>query len=94
MVLGYDLSNQTEVNYYLDNFNFSSPSLINVDITNIDSSEELTSYSGYQLVWNDEFNYEGAPSDQKWHLQYIPIIEGGWANDENNIIPQGEKTLL
>ena len=82
MVLGYDLSNQTEVNYYLDNFNFSSPSLINVDLTNIDSSEELTSYSGYQLVWNDEFNYEGAPSDQKWHLQYIPIIEGGWANDE------------
>ena len=53
MVLGYDLSNQTEVNYYLDNFNFSSPSLINVDVTNIDSSEELTAYSGYQIVWND-----------------------------------------
>ena len=82
MVLGYDLSNQTEVNYYLDNFNFSSPSLINVDLNNIDSSEELTAYSGYQIVWNDEFNYEGAPSDQKWHLQYIPIIEGGWANGE------------
>ena len=82
MVLGYDLSNQTEVNYYLDNFNFSSPSLINVDVTNIDSSEELTAYSGYQIVWNDEFNYEGAPSDEKWHLQYIPIDQGGWANNE------------
>ena len=82
MVLGHDLSNQTEVNYYLDNFNFSPPLTITADPVNIDSSEESTIYSGYQLVWNDEFNYEGAPSDEKWHLQYIPIIDGGWANDE------------
>ena len=82
MILGHDLSNQTEVNYYLDNFNFSPPLTITADPANIDSSEESTIYSGYQLVWNDEFNYEGAPSDEKWHLQYIPIIDGGWANDE------------
>ena len=82
MILGHDLSNQTEVNYYLDNFNFSPPLTITADPVNIDSSEELTAYSGYQLVWNDEFNYEGAPLDEKWHLQYIPIIDGGWANNE------------
>ena len=82
MILGHDLSNQTEVNYYLDNFNFSPPLTITADPVNIDSSEESTIYSGYQLVWNDEFNYEGAPSDEKWHLQYIPIIDGGWANNE------------
>ena len=82
MVLGHDLSNQTEVNYYLDNFNFSPLLTISADPVNIDSSEESTIYSGYQLVWNDEFNYEGAPSDEKWHLQYIPIIDGGWANNE------------
>ena len=82
MILGHDLSNQTEVNYYLDNFNFSPPLTITADPVNIDSSEEPNIYSGYQLVWNDEFNYEGAPSDEKWHLQYIPIIDGGWANDE------------
>ena len=82
MILGHDISNQTEVNYYLDNFNFSPPLTITADPVNIDSSEESTIYSGYQLVWNDEFNYEGAPSDEKWHLQYIPIIDGGWANDE------------
>ena len=82
MILGHDLSNQTEVNYYLDNFNFSPPLTITADPVNIDSSEESTIYSGYQLVWNDEFNYEGAPSDEKWHLQYIPIINGGWANNE------------
>lgn len=48
----------------------------------IDSSETATEYSGYSLVWNDEFNYEGAPSQYKWHLQYIPIFGGSWANDE------------
>ena len=82
MILGHDLSNQTQVSYYIDNFNFSPPSLLNIDLSNIDSSEEFTSYSGYQLVWNDEFNYEGAPSEEKWHLQYIPIDQGGWANNE------------
>ncbi len=82
LILGHDLSNQTEVNYYIDNFNFSAPILLDVNLSNIDSSEESTIYPGYQLVWNDEFNYEGAPSDEKWHLQYIPILEEGWANDE------------
>ena len=49
---------------------------------NIDTSETVTAYSNYSLVWNDEFNYDGAPSDAKWHHQYIPINGGGWANDE------------
>jgi beta-glucanase (GH16 family) len=48
----------------------------------IDTSEEVTTYAGYNLVWNDEFNYSGAPKDAKWHLQYIPIFGGGWANGE------------
>ncbi len=61
---------------------FSPPLIITTDPVNIDSSEESTIYFGYQLVWNDEFNYEGAPLDEKWHLQYIPIIDGGWANNE------------
>ena len=30
-------------------------------------------YSGYSLIWNDEFNYNGSPLESKWHLQYIPI---------------------
>lgn len=49
---------------------------------NIDTSEETTVYSGIELVWNDEFNYEGAPSEERWHHQYIPIAGGGWANNE------------
>lgn len=48
----------------------------------IDKSEQATEYPGYTLVWSDEFNYEGAPSESRWHLQYIPIFGGGWANNE------------
>ena len=29
----------------------------------LDLSEAVTEYPGYELVWNDEFNYEGAPLD-------------------------------
>jgi beta-glucanase (GH16 family) len=43
---------------------------------------EITSYDGMTLVWNDEFDYEGAPSAAKWHLQTLPIFGGGWANNE------------
>ena len=43
----------------MDNIQFSNPIQIIVDQLNIDSSEQVTRYSGYQLVWNDEFNYEG-----------------------------------
>ena len=48
----------------------------------LDLSETVTEYEGYDLVWNDEFNYEGAPLDSRWHLQYKPILGWGWANDE------------
>ena len=47
-----------------------------------DTSTTITNYEGYELVWSDEFNYEGGPRDDKWHLQYIPIIDGSWANNE------------
>jgi len=43
---------------------------------------EITAYDGMTLVWNDEFDYEGAPSSTKWHLQTLPIFGGGWANEE------------
>lgn len=34
------------------------------------------------LVWGDEFNYEGEINQSLWHLQTIPIANGSWANDE------------
>lgn len=48
----------------------------------IDTSETVTEYPNYSLVWNDEFNYDGAPLDSRWHLQYKPILGWGWANGE------------
>ena len=48
----------------------------------LDLSENATEYPGYELVWNDEFNYEGEPLQSRWHLQYIPILGYGWANEE------------
>jgi len=82
MVLGYDLTNQSETHYYIDDIEFSTRAEIMVDPSNIDQSEEVIAYEGYRLVWNDEFNYEGPPATEKWHHQYIPIFGGGWANNE------------
>lgn len=62
--------------------NASGNSTAVIDESLIDNSEETTIYTGYELVWNDEFNYEGEPSTLKWHHQYIPIFGGGWANNE------------
>ncbi|MGB1114711.1 MAG: glycoside hydrolase family 16 protein, partial [Flavobacteriaceae bacterium] len=81
--------------FYDENLNSFNYQTLDVTITNalgdeikqideslIDTTEETTLYTGYQLVWNDEFNYEGPPADEKWHHQYIPIFGGGWANNE------------
>lgn len=81
--------------FYDENLNSFNYETLEVTITNalgdeikqideslIDTSEETTLYTGYQLVWNDEFNYEGPPATEKWHHQYIPIFGGGWANNE------------
>jgi len=82
LILGYDLTNQTETYYYIDNLEFSARADLQIDPKNIDVSEDINVYDDYQLVWNDEFNYEGAPSSEKWHHQYIPLFNGGWANNE------------
>tara|TARA_Y100001935_G_C17299212_1_gene508079 strand:+ start:48 stop:872 length:825 start_codon:yes stop_codon:yes gene_type:complete len=34
------------------------------------------------LVWGDEFNYNGKINDSLWFNQTIPIDKGGWANNE------------
>ena len=43
--------------------------------------EEVVAFS--QLVFADEFDYDGSPDTDKWHHQIIPIINGtDWANGE------------
>lgn len=34
------------------------------------------------LVFSDEFDYEGHPDPSKWHHQILPPKDGGWFNDE------------
>ena len=42
-------------------------------------TNELMAQSCYELVWNDEFNYNGLPDSTKWYFE-----EGGngWGNNE------------
>ena len=48
----------------------------------VDPQEPTDSKYGMSLVWQDEFDYDGAVSGNKWHHQVIPIIGSSWANDE------------
>ena len=40
---------------------------------------DSTSIPGYQLVWADEFNYNGLPDSSKWDYE---VGRSGWGNDE------------
>ena len=76
----------------LENFDDYSSKTVSLSISNalrdnasgkfIDNSEQVTVYPGYSLVFNDEFNYEGLPLEEKWHMQYKPIFGSTWANGE------------
>jgi len=44
-----------------------------------DSNPDSEVPAGYQLVWNDEFNYNGLPDDSKWSYD---IGGTGWGNNE------------
>ncbi|MCB2195696.1 MAG: family 16 glycosylhydrolase [Bacteroidetes bacterium] len=45
----------------------------------VQSIDNLNAQSCYELVWNDEFNYNGLPDSTKWYFE-----EGGtgWGNNE------------
>ncbi|MBI5806841.1 MAG: glycoside hydrolase family 16 protein [Ignavibacteriales bacterium] len=41
--------------------------------------DEIPTPEGYQLVWNDEFNYTGLPDPKKWGYD---VGGNGWGNQE------------
>lgn len=41
--------------------------------------KDTTAIPGWELVWSDEFNYEGYPNPQKWGYD---IGDSGWGNNE------------
>ena len=47
-----------------------------------------THTNGYQLVWTEEFNYEGKPDASKWNYE---VGGGGWGNNESQVYTNEEK---
>lgn len=43
------------------------------------ADKDSTAIAGWELVWSDEFNYEGYPNPQKWGYD---IGDNGWGNNE------------
>jgi len=61
----------------------SSDQPANADTSTPDTSaNEAPKAPEYELVWGDEFDYEGLPDAEKWHFQVEPITDTGWANNE------------
>jgi beta-glucanase (GH16 family) len=65
----------------------SLPGDATIVVTSADQSTSAT-YTilfqriAYNLVWNDEFDYNGAVDPSKWFHQTYPPFNGGWANAE------------
>jgi len=59
---------------YSENGSFTTETLT-VEV--FKSDEQFTT-----LVFEDEFEYEGAPNPEKWHHQTIPPDNGNWHNGE------------
>ena len=65
----------------------SLPGTTTISVTSADGSTTQTytinfTASTYNLVWNDEFDYNGAPSSLKWHHQTYPPVGDSWFNGE------------
>ncbi len=65
----------------------SLPGTTTINVTAADGSTTQTytinfTASNYNLVWNDEFDYTGAPNTSKWHHQTYPPVGGSWFNNE------------
>lgn len=65
----------------------SLPGTTTINVTAADGSTTQTytinfTASNYNLVWNDEFDYTGAPNTSKWHHQTYPPVGDSWFNNE------------
>jgi hypothetical protein len=46
------------------------------------SNQQKVNADGYELVWNDEFDYAGLPDSTKWRYD-TEGNEAGWGNNED-----------
>lgn len=81
-IFNYTASREGTNSYTAEVFAYSSTGeSISKSVTFEVYKEEQPAFS--QLVFSDEFDYEGSPDPDKWHHQVIPIINGtDWANGE------------
>lgn len=57
----------------------------------VTSIEKPPKYKGYRLVWNDEFNVDGAPSEKNWNYEegFVRNNENQWYQKENAYCQNG-----
>lgn len=76
----------SNANYTIRNAQFL-PGTTTINVTSADGSTTQTytinfKESAYNLMWNDEFDYTGAPNSSKWHHQTYPPVGSSWFNGE------------
>ena len=76
----------SNANYTITNAQFL-PGTTTINVTSADGSTTQTyiinfKESAYNLMWNDEFDYTGAPNSSKWHHQTYPPVGSSWFNGE------------
>ena len=76
----------SNANYTITNAQFL-PGTTTINVTSAYGSTTQTyiinfKESAYNLMWNDEFDYTGAPNSSKWHHQTYPPVGSSWFNGE------------
>lgn len=95
-----NMENKLHKIYFIDGIVFF---MISLALTSCDKSvpDPKTAYvpAGYRLVWQDEFDYSGAPNPDKWNYS---LGGNGWGNGEvqfytdkrtNSLVDKGMLTI-
>ena len=59
---------------------------------NYGDQNSITVYENLELIWNDEFDYDGRPDESKWHHQTFAPNGGSWFNEELQHYVNNEQT--
>ncbi len=87
LIMNTTFQNTAQMTYYVDSITLTKP-----------KETSLAPPSFTDLVWSDEFDYQGRPDDSKWHHQTYAPNNGGWFNgelqhyvdrDENSYVSDG-----
>ncbi|NVJ63177.1 MAG: glycoside hydrolase family 16 protein [Flavobacteriaceae bacterium] len=71
LIMNSTFQNTEQMTYYLDSITLTEPKEVPV------ATPSFTN-----LVWSDEFDYQGRPDETKWHHQTFAPNNGSWFNGE------------